>query len=514
MRILTFVLALLVGASSFAQAAQGGGGQGSGNVKRGHFLKPEQYATQGTLALFVDGASGNDSNACTASGSSACLTIQGAINKIPELLQYAVTVDIAAGTYAGFRMINHAVNPASTASPTGSIYVRGAAQSNFSPATGSATGTVTSVSTDAVGFHVVTDSGQTWTVDNLSTRFLSLTGGTGSGQVCPIISNTATAVTVSCTFSPAPVAGTTYAIVTPSVLITSSVNNTATATGAAGGAAGIILSNLSYPRVSLAGYVLQDLEVSGSFTSVTMVDARAVGLTRIRAAPTNSVSYNVEGATQVQILNSVGSSGTASAVAVGQNTQSDLMTVNAASNFFTSAASGTGGATILCPTRGSAARFLINETVNTSSTGAAFALLGGTVKTVNLSGRFRCTTASTNTGIRVLDGSASGFLGPNQAQIIATTSMDTCGTGLDVRGAAQVANLAVTGGTITFLSNTLAVNARGGGKVVFTTAVPTFTSNTTDISVDGATSTRAAFVALTPNSIVDLSYLSAVYLQP
>lgn len=516
MRTLTFILALLVGASSFAQAAQGGGGQGSGNVKRGHFLKPEQYATQATVALFVDGASGNDSNACTASGASACLTIQGALNKVPQVVQNPVTIDITAGNYAGFRIYNKVFAASNTT--TGSyINIRGAAQANVTPATGTATGTATSVSTDSVGFHTVTDSGQTWTSDDFTGRFLALTGGTGSGQVCPIISNTATAVKVSCTFSPAPVAGTTYAITSPSVFITSAASNQATTAAAAGSTAAILVNSIIAPRRLPDLIQIQDIDTSGAYPG-SRTENGLVRFLRMRMAQTNQPGVLGSLVNFVQFDTSVCSSGTATCVTLGGSAAtangglaSRLEVTNA---FLTSNGSGVG-------TIGSSVNYATittSELTTTHASGYVFysAGFGGVLRITN--SRLRCSAASSNVAAYLDNASTTGVNGGTQfVSLVATSTseveFETCGTGLLVAGAGAKASLA-SGSGITFLSNTLAVNATGGGKVAFVTAVPTFTSNTTDISVDGATSTRAAFVALTPNSIVDLSYLSAVYLQP
>jgi len=63
----------------------------------------EDLETTAALTLYVDTA-GSDSNACTASGASACLTVQGALGKIPKRIKHPVTINIASGTFDGFRI--------------------------------------------------------------------------------------------------------------------------------------------------------------------------------------------------------------------------------------------------------------------------------------------------------------------------------------------------------------------------------------------------------------------------
>src|SRR5882757_2311988 len=144
MRLGALLLTLLASAS----LAQGQAlpGPANGRVSRGNFLPIPQYRTPGTGAqsYFVDGSLGSNTNNCTASGASACLTIQGALNKIPKLLRDLVTVTVAAGTYAGFSVAGFTCDPG-IQTTTGGIMVDGfGAFANSTLATGSATGTFTS----------------------------------------------------------------------------------------------------------------------------------------------------------------------------------------------------------------------------------------------------------------------------------------------------------------------------------------------------------------------------------
>lgn len=164
---------------------------GEPQVTRGDALKRREYQTYAAVTLYVD-PTGSDSNACTASGTSACLTLQGALNKLPRFIRNNVTVNVAAGTYVGnWQAVFTMEVGASAAIP--SFNVTGPSMSTFTPATGSATGTLTSVSQQAVPLSTLADTGQSWTVNDLRGRFIRFTSGSGSTKL--IIANTATTIT-------------------------------------------------------------------------------------------------------------------------------------------------------------------------------------------------------------------------------------------------------------------------------------------------------------------------------
>lgn len=63
-------------------------------------VAPGSTATQSTATqtLYVS-TTGNDNNPCTSAGA-ACLTIDGALNKLPNTLRHDATISVAAGAYA------------------------------------------------------------------------------------------------------------------------------------------------------------------------------------------------------------------------------------------------------------------------------------------------------------------------------------------------------------------------------------------------------------------------------
>lgn len=70
----------------------------------------------------------------------------------------------------------------------------------YTPSTGTATGTSTAISTTTVGpnlYSIVTDTGQSWTTNQFTRKFVGLTSG-GTTKWYQITSNTSTAITTTC----------------------------------------------------------------------------------------------------------------------------------------------------------------------------------------------------------------------------------------------------------------------------------------------------------------------------
>jgi hypothetical protein len=184
-----------------------------------------------SLNFFVDPSLGNDTNACTGSGANACLTIQGAYNKKPKTVKYPVTVSLACGTYAqgafieGDSFVYDTTNGggfAPSAASTPSLTITGTEQ-NDTIATGSVTGTLASATqggtsnTSVYGTATVTAAG--WTTNDLTGRFFQITSGTDVGDIKPIVSNTATVVTVQGNWVATPDGTSHFAIVKPCSIV-------------------------------------------------------------------------------------------------------------------------------------------------------------------------------------------------------------------------------------------------------------------------------------------------------
>lgn len=127
-------------------------------------------------------------------------------------VRHLMKIELAAGTYNGFSIDDLWFDPLDDGTACG-VHVYGTLV-NATLTTGSPTGTLTSVTTAVVStatFTVFTDSTQAWTVDELRGKHVEILSGTGVGQVLPIISNTATSLTVPVQLATS-AAGATYAI--------------------------------------------------------------------------------------------------------------------------------------------------------------------------------------------------------------------------------------------------------------------------------------------------------------
>lgn len=164
-------------------------------VPTSQYLRNDAYSTQKDLNFFV-ATTGNDRNACTSAGT-PCLTYQAAIDKVPPNVRHQATVTGACGSYAGFVVSGFNVAPGRGGLATG-LHVRGTLQTATGLTGGTATGTLTAFAnaSGATGL-VFTDSTQAWTVNELEGRWIWISSGTGSDPdaIYPIVSNTATAIT-------------------------------------------------------------------------------------------------------------------------------------------------------------------------------------------------------------------------------------------------------------------------------------------------------------------------------
>jgi len=123
-------------------------------------------------------------------------TIQAAIDALPLLsrtgLTYAApdltaTINVGAGTFPGFAVfgLNYDLTIAGT-------------RQLATPATGPNSGTATSG-----GARSLTLTGAGWTVNDLRGRFVSVTAGSGAGQILPVMSNTTDTITFASYPTPA-----------------------------------------------------------------------------------------------------------------------------------------------------------------------------------------------------------------------------------------------------------------------------------------------------------------------
>ena len=189
--------------------------QGTGST-----VVPTTIQTTSANTTYYVTSSGSDSATCL-SASTPCLTIQGALGKIPKNIYHQIDVSVGAGNFAGFSVEGFSIH-SSNQSTQPYLNISGTL-SAFTPATGSSTGTLTAFSAGSgATFAIFTDGGANWTVNDLKGRLLQITSGTGatSSAFYVITSNTQTAITALAGTSTAAAAGSGYAILTWGTTIT------------------------------------------------------------------------------------------------------------------------------------------------------------------------------------------------------------------------------------------------------------------------------------------------------
>lgn len=197
------------------------------------FVTASSLATQGPVTLYVDPA-GNDSNACTSSGSSACLTPDGARQKLPYNINDPVTINLACGGFdAGMYLndINFGIGARYPANDAGAfLKVVGCyTDAGVTLTTGTWTGTVSASTQAGRGFltgstipstwGTATLSGGNYTVNQLTGVLLAFTTGPAAGTKALISTNTATVATIVGAFDVMPNNGDTYQLLLPGTTI-------------------------------------------------------------------------------------------------------------------------------------------------------------------------------------------------------------------------------------------------------------------------------------------------------
>lgn len=474
------VLLLTVLAQSSAPGALGG----QTTHGTGGLLRTNQYRTSGTGAqsYFVD-PTGSDSNDCTASGTSACLTIQGAVNKIPKQLRDLTTVNLAAGSYACF-IVNGFVCDQGVQQSNGGLLFDGlAAFATSTLATGSASGTLTAGSAGSgTTYGTATDGAATWTVNDLRGRFISILTGSGSGQTRVISSNTGTVITIVGTWT-APANLSTYVIQDPGVNITTacSVPNplgSVTTNNAAVLIAGNACNNRSQ---SIVVRGVRTSNASGGGVLFSDASGAFLTLSQIRSVGTATESIQVGGPAATSAVSGVGRFDVtdvevdAPASAAGMRILAGLSTVTRMlvhDGQFGVVATNLGRASIAT---------LDTQTVSNP----IIAQLGGTV--TSLSGAHIDCSNGADIGLTVGTTAASGTYGPATSLTATTVVVSTCGVGLSVGGVGSSGDVT----TLTGAAGTTGIVAVNGGSALFTAATTTITGGTNAINIDSGGVTAA-----------------------
>ena len=256
-------------------------------ITRGDALRRREYQTSATQTLYVD-PTGSDANACTLGGTNACSTLAGALSKLPRFIRNNVTINIGAGTYTEtFRVQGFALEAGTAGSTQPTLTIQGT-MSSFTVATGSNSGTVTSYAAPLNGTHaIITDSTQTWTVNDLRGRYVLATGGPGSGEYHLITSNTATTISLAYQFTASPTAATTYSIVTPSSIFT----GTSASIRGMTGSGTLVVSDVSIQPTSGSAFSMTMNTAQVTTTRVRIVSA-ASGIITASSPTTGALSWS------------------------------------------------------------------------------------------------------------------------------------------------------------------------------------------------------------------------------
>jgi hypothetical protein len=228
---------------------QGAGTGGGGN----------SYQTEGALTLAVNASTGSDTPtetrpAVLLSGdysSEPFATIQAAINSVPLNAIHTITIDVAAGNYAGIDVRGRNL--------AGSMYINGT-QGTATPATGPASGTATSGTNRSL---TLTAAG--WTTGDLEGKFIEITSGQGAGQHLIIADNDTDTIRTAGIFNPAPNGTSVFSITEPTTIFTS-------------GTSGVW-------NTACIGYLqVQDFHINGpSYGCVLYASESQLGLRRVTA---------------------------------------------------------------------------------------------------------------------------------------------------------------------------------------------------------------------------------------
>ena len=245
--------------------------------------------TTANITLYV-ATTGNDTNDCL-TAPTACLTIQAAVNKVPRFIKHQVTINVGAGNFAAFYVTGRILEGWVGQGATYQFTIQGADYINFTPATGTGSGTSNGGDTQ----HL-TDTTQAWTANDLRGKMIYVNG---AYQI--IRSNTATALeTIG--VSSSTLSGKAYVIKDWSTII-----NTNQTFG--GGTFSIYISQVLGQRVWYAGLNIDRIKVSepNATTYGIVAEMAGVYLSNVSVVgPTNgSAGINIYDFINVRLLNVV-----------------------------------------------------------------------------------------------------------------------------------------------------------------------------------------------------------------
>lgn len=251
-------------------------------------LISQGQATTESVTYYVE-TTGADTNDGT-SLDRPLATPAGALAKLAgKNVRHLVNILVGIGSFPGFSFSGFTIDPA-IAGPCG-INILGT-YVQYVPVTGTGSGTLSNAVTGSSAsvpftFTVVTDSTQNWVVDALKGKLFHVLSGTGLGGMNPIISNTATTITIASVGA----IGTTstYRIVDCGSVITTAVRTTpslptSTATSTPVGSLAGIHFNNNIAHGSSSLFQIEGLKIAlttaSTFTGINVVDPKNLVIRR------------------------------------------------------------------------------------------------------------------------------------------------------------------------------------------------------------------------------------------
>jgi hypothetical protein len=440
--------------------------------------------TVANVNLFVSGT-GNDSGACTTSGTGACLTIQGALRKLPLHIKHNVVVSVGAGNFAGFLFGGQEIESSGTLLVQGTL---GAATLATAVDGGVAiqAGTISSATAGSTspitGWATATVTGAGWVTSDLRGKWIRILTGPGIGQVRAISDNTQQTLTITGAWTTTPTSSSTFDIVVPATVITSSVSYSANL-----GGQGIALSASTSNAIVVFGgpiggntstgiagarRAIQWMKVASGSGSLLVSAAARVGLYGLWLDDTGGIAATGS-FSDIAVQESVSTKATQTFI-VGTNA-GQVHVINCVVN---------GVATALQITSG--ARVSIQQSAFTGLTSAFINYNAGGPTTFGV-------VSSTITG----NGSSIGFkkngtntIGASYWSIV-TVSLSSFATAFDLQGPVIFDLIGVSGS-----SNTVGIALAKGAKAgVDSTSTITAT---TEVTLDGSATTLALMRAASP----------------
>lgn len=463
-------------------------------------------STSSPVNLYVDSINGSDNGFGTQN--SPLASISAAVALIPKNIYHSVDIHLAPGNYAGAIIDGFVIHSGPSPSSVIPYFNIVGSMAPVIPVGGTGSGLLTGFTAGTLpAFDVLIDSSQSWVVNELKGKFVEITSGTGfslstisTPTIYPILSNTATSITVPNSGAIAGI-GSGYRLRSISSIINSASTFPANTTNPA-----LLTQNqcgLLYLNNIGSGYSFNQLAFA---LSTSCPRPATFGNTRLRA--------NI-----ISVTSSTGASG-GFVTSVGNFPSNSIFVL---SNFYSQLLTGTG--THITATGGITGAvsgavtisggIMENGINGMSITGAGASVSVCSIKNVSNIGISAASQAGMNlTGVVIDTASVKGIynggdifaVGVNTG-ILQTNACDisNCPIAIYNEGPLSAVKVIATSGT----GNTLAISCVQGSKLKL--SANSSITGSTELSVDGSTSTIATMRSASPKTTVPNNYGTLIF---